>query len=539
LAQLGFDCNADMVSNDPLLDNLADALPTGLKLRVYHISTRPTPSSALFSAVTGQPEEPTRCESHFLSIASPRDHDARDEILVYAIEVLIFTTARLTNIFVSKADSSGFSHLLKKTAGSASIIRTITTSFLEFIINSRPKGAQLVLSLFARSQSQYLFPGSIENAEKHVLDDRQLIKWWCRTLDPIVRGQHLDNTQKTSLAHVIVPGCDKGETRVFFPATARQDPPGQAKWICSYPVNRLAEDVTAPLRSLIPRLPDDPKARFLDDLDGEHIDDQGQWRSVRSLDQFWEMMSYRQECSAGRLVGFIWVVFGNVPRPAQITDQREAKEQPVSLGGQDPLPPIPDQSQVNSGAVDSPTALDSTDLDPTSLPRSPLPLSSLLPPQLVRSLEATANTGSQAGAKTFSDVEGSPPLWSEEGRGELVITANDYDTLMQHLLELDFAGQEQAMKETRSWISKAAGLAKTNSWGRLLEGRCTKNESAILLGAPNGQQACVNVLTGVRKKRKAEAMDTGLQSTPLPNLATPGILAVALGSGLVRKKPKA
>ena len=69
-----------------------------------------------------------------------------------------------------------------------------------------------------------------------------------------------------------------------------------------------------PVRCLIPRLPDDPKTRFVIDLDNEVIDSDSQevvsnqWKSVKALDQFWDMMAFRQECSAGRLVGFLWLV---------------------------------------------------------------------------------------------------------------------------------------------------------------------------------------------------------------------------------------
>src|SRR5208282_769802 len=86
-----------------------------------------------------------------------------------------------------------------------------------------------------------------------------------------------------------------------------------------------------PPRCLVPRFPDDPKSRFLDELDGELSISQGkavdgEWRSVKTLDQFWEMMAFRQECSAGRLVGFIWIVFESLVRPQP--------EDPESAGSQ-------------------------------------------------------------------------------------------------------------------------------------------------------------------------------------------------------------
>src|SRR6266487_4672259 len=35
----------------------------------------------------------------------------------------------------------------------------------------------------AWAQGQYLFPGSVENSRKHILNDRGLVKWWCRALN--------------------------------------------------------------------------------------------------------------------------------------------------------------------------------------------------------------------------------------------------------------------------------------------------------------------------------------------------------------------
>lgn len=55
-------------------------------------------------------------------------------------------------------------------------------------------------------------------------------------------------------------------------------------------------------RDVVPVFPDDPKARFLHDLKGD-----GQL-STTTLGQFWELMEHRQECSSGRLVGFISMV---------------------------------------------------------------------------------------------------------------------------------------------------------------------------------------------------------------------------------------
>lgn len=90
---------------------------------------------------------------------------------------------------------------------------------------------------------------------------------------------------------VYIPGVDKHKIKSYYPESGTWEcvPPGQAK---EGDTDILAKDV-------IPVFPDDPKARFLYDLKSD-----GQLSSA-TLSQFWELMEHRQECSSGRLVGFI------------------------------------------------------------------------------------------------------------------------------------------------------------------------------------------------------------------------------------------
>jgi len=91
---------------------------------------------------------------------------------------------------------------------------------------------------------------------------------------------------------VYIPGVDKHQIRSYFPA-------GQ-EWECK-PPGFTSEEASRTMlaREVIPVFPDDPKARFLVDLD---YDDQ---LPLTTLDKFWAMMEHRQECSSGHLVGFI------------------------------------------------------------------------------------------------------------------------------------------------------------------------------------------------------------------------------------------
>ncbi|KAK5941042.1 hypothetical protein PMZ80_006319 [Knufia obscura] len=626
------------MSSTPFLDNfsdfLANTLRVGTNLRVYHVSTPPTPTTPIFASLPGKQEEPTTCESHFLAVSQPystrledfssdtavtsndENTKADNHVLVLGIEVLIFTTNTLTTIFVSKADSSGFlTRPPHSTQASSSIIRSVISAFLSWLVSrnlssrtpetsnvtrhepdphppntenerissvkeasvpdpnpkSRERRRRLVLSLFARSQNQYLFPGSIENATKHVLDDRQLIKWWCRVLDGLVerewavdvtpRAQSADanasangagtsaqaqhspsgstsvsaSVKVTPQAYVIVPGCDRSETiRSFFPPAARYVRPGAvSRWHNSYPDQHLVDgealssgtdaSVGIPVRCMIPRLPDDPKARYCEDLDHAGTDDQGRWRDIRSLQQFWETMEYRQECAAGRLVGFIWVIFDGGRVMAETTNG-------AATASDGRLSDVPNgHAQPDN-------------------PRTP-PIKTLP-----------------------DDATRSPP--STLAPASIVLSAEQYNTLADYLINhTDFAGLELARKSTRDWIDKVRELSGASLFGVDVEGQAaavgtlssSREDSGISLsqtgaGEKHGRDETeaegprVNVLTGVRKKRKVEGEgrngddvhdgtsgvgivdDKQVEPDAIPGVNGDG--ARTLSAGLVRKKPK-
>jgi regulator of Ty1 transposition protein 109 len=518
-----------MAADVSLLHALADTLPTGLELRVYHVSTRPTSVPPLFSGFKERDEEKTYCESHLLSIALPQD-DRPYELLIFAIEVLIFTTQSLTTIFVSKADSTGILDILKLDRSAGSVVKSLTTAFLRFLVRSRREGPRVVLSLFARSQNQYLFPGSVEYSGKHVLDDRQLIKWWCRTLDPIITYSSIGDIEPKLLdtkAYLLVPGCDKTETKAFFPPDARLGTPTTSRWQASYPMKLLVTDVSAPLRCLIPRLPDDPKSRFLTDLD-DSKDKKGHWRSVRTMDQFWEMMSFRQECSAGRLVGFIWVVFGDQDaKSTTMASTGHANEEHGARNGTEVVaPPSPGTSQVAGSRVAPMPEVSVDDLQEIALPSSPPPSSPVLPPHEPGTRDA-GDADAEAAAQYYDESQTLPVSWPKETRGEVIVDSEQYDTLTDHLLKLDFSTRADGEKSTSSFIAKAAELAG-NFWGKSITGRNVRFESTRAAAMPRGNG--VNILTGIRKKRKADVVEG--KAAVLDQRVN------VLSAGLIRKKAK-
>ncbi|BAE63743.1 unnamed protein product [Aspergillus oryzae RIB40] len=555
-------------------DLLAKVLPTGVKVTIRHISSAPTPCTALFTPPPGEESESTFCENHFLTVSVNADEHDGPEIIVFGIEVLVYSTAHLTTVFVSKADSTGFLHLLKN-APKVSLIRRISNGFLSFLVQTHQRpGVRLVVSLFARAQNQYLFPGSIENSGKHVLDDRGLIKWWCRVVDPILReyepesGSHekglldraMESAKSSATAFLIVPGCDKFETRGFFPGTAKSDDKERPRWLNSYPLHQLCDNTNAPPRCLVPRFPDDPKTRFLLNLDDElpqkleaagSKEGAGQWRSVKSLDQFWEMMSFRQECSAGRLVGFLWLVINppGLVNSVQMTSSRPVFKEKAE-GSLTTTVPVYDKvdSKPTGTAVSVSTDSQSSDTakDSTAEATSGGPVQD--------PSTQTGSLSSETHPKVQPNTDQNAFYWPEAGRGHAVMSEEDYKTAINFLLEQDFYNEKVSIASTKAWSEKVASIVDQLWVGQQVTGRNTSGESA------DKHAPTTNIInTGLVRKRKkdepsqattatsaqkegcegngtvstavtAEASTTGTNESPGVNV---------LQANLIRKKKKA
>lgn len=596
---LHFHPNMADPSSASLGDLLAEALPQGAKFTFYHISTPPTKCGAIFSAPPGARSERTYCESHFLNVSitpddeqQQRDHKAPGEVLVFAIEVLIYTTSHLTTIFVSKADSTGYLSLLKLPRTTSSPIRAISTTFVSWLVKHRQRPAtRLVVSLFARAQDQYLFPGSIENTSKHVADDTALVKWWCKVLDPVLRAYtpeasgkpHSDPVaQTTAQGHLIIPGFERNDTMRFFPPSVRADPPEQKRWKHGHPLLDISRHPSAPPRCLIPHFPDDPKSRYMDELDDELPDGgnssvtspsrgTGQWRSVRSLEQFWEMMSFRQECSSGRLVGFIWVVF--TPTDVDTTSDASDDADAAALG-----PSGQSQAITNSLAemlAQPPTTPPKKDKKSSSRNSSRTPrrrsskLTGPIIPRLPRIKSSSSqtsnpdNTAATSASSTAAPSSSSVPessryyVWPAHSRGTLVVDEKDYKRATDLLLHHNFAERVIATVSTRRWIEEVAVLGSrggTTGWGVVVVGRNAAATATISAAAAehgsgvgnNGAQTINTLNTSmVRKKRKgggtdADAVQQQQQQQPSPDdkAAAAGGGVNVLSAGLVRKKPK-
>lgn len=513
-----------MATPDSLKDRLAGSLSEGFRCKIRYIRSPARPCDPLFAPLPGDEPEKTRLSSHFLAVSieaeSQTQEIASPDVLVLGIETLVYSTKHLTTIFVSKADSTGY--LPQQRLSPAKAILTTFLWWLAERERAKHWNRKVVISLFARSQSQYLFPGSAENSQKHVLDDRQLIKWWARVLDPIFPETHDAENGPTCDGYITVPGYEGGELRQFMPPMSLQS--AKKRWTAGNPLVELARTrqlpPNAPARSLLPRFPDDPKARFMQDLDGEVgiADDTttspskrkgGKWNSIRDLDRFWEAMEFRQECSSGRLVGFLWLVMQ--PKGSGIDQaSQEASQESV-------------ESSTNGPSVQ---ADNETSLSKITSKRRLKPLSGPIVPRQPRlkggssSLTATSDL---AGMVNSDTVDGA--VLSKEG----------YDKAMQTLLHLDFATLDSAAESTKKWESEIAGIGGFQAdWSIHVSGT-VKSQASLPASNGSNDSADVNDLGGmVRKKRKNDS-----QSDVQHPVATPEAAAVnVLTSSMVRKKPK-
>ncbi|TVY42237.1 Histone acetyltransferase [Lachnellula occidentalis] len=549
-----------------LLERLATVLPNDTNFNIYHLSTPPTRTSAIYSAPPNTRPDRTYCENHFLAASistSAKDHGAESkEVLVYAIEVLIYSTAYDSTFFVSKADSTGYMHHLALQKGTPSPLRNISATFLQHLVEQHQRpNIRCVISLFARAQDQYLFPGSVEYGGKHVLDDRGLVRWWCRVLDPLIDEAKASVSSKWAQVkgYLTIPGLDSHETLSYIP----KGNPRNLSWTIGHPlqeISRHANDV--PPRCLIPHYPDDPKARYLDELDDEITKGSdagsGQWKSVRNIDQFWDMMAFRQECSAGRMVGFIWIVFTpkiqHEPAHAVKSDTQSTfmsnDSQPWDdtsfLGVPDgsSLPVTPATSfNASSQARPLSSPLKAND-DFNEPPASQQSVQSAKPrPSKRKKLTGPINPreprikteNSSIKSEILLRPESTPYyLWKPEGRGQVIVDESGYKRVTELLLRLDFANLELATSSSRRWINEVRSSAlgsMAEAWGHNVVG--TKAVERVHVAGAAGVNSLNMGL--VRKKRKA-APDESNISPPAKNDTIPAVNV--LGASMIRKKAK-
>lgn len=529
-------------TDNGLRARLEPILPKDRQFGIYHLSTPPTKSAALYSAPPNERPDRTFCESHFLAVsikvptedATIAPDEKQKNVLVFGVEVLIYSTIHTTTLFVSKADSTGYLNLLKLPKGTPSPIREVCGAFVSHLVEKRRrKDKQFIVSLFARAQSQYLFPGSVKNSGKHVLDDRGLVKWWCRVLSPL-----LETPPKGSLppwgsvqGYLVVPGLEEYETRAFLPRAMLPS------WSLTHPLEKIShytkEFDWVPPRCLIPRYPDDPKSRFRDELDEEAAQsggmrNAGTWKSVKTLDVFWEMMAFRQECSSGRMTGFIWVVFDDESQdglPPAAPETPRKQQRTISISTPSTTPRKLFGGAASSSAKSQKAAAKREKDKKTKAKKKLRGIIVTRPPRVKTELKNYLLTQPSSTPYYF---------WPAGGRGARIVGEGAYKRIVELLLHLDFATLDKASGSTRRWVSE---VGMGSAWGYEVTGKMDV-PAAVEGGGGSAAAPVVNNLSGlVKRKRSTTEAGTVAPAAAVADAVPNGAVNV-LGGGLVRKKSK-
>ncbi|AMD22771.1 HHR002Cp [Eremothecium sinecaudum] len=291
-------------------------------------------------AVDELKKDPTQVKTvkseHFITISY-------NEKVFYALEVMVYIIVDNVDakaerfIFISKADTSGYCDVKVST-------RLITRAILEYLISIDPlhylAKVQLLdkedvsneespsatskdkpenqtdvevgagshvdqkikeptfvfidcpyqfitkISLFTRAEAQYLFPDSADSPNKHLLSGQKLLRWWLSIIDDLLST----NFESDSIARLQIPGEEKKTINLYLRNMQFKN------WQVG-DIFHDSEDELAMYR--IPVFEDDPKGRFLSELEQE-----GRVAAVK-FSTFWLEIQARSEFRLGALVSVI------------------------------------------------------------------------------------------------------------------------------------------------------------------------------------------------------------------------------------------
>ncbi|KAI9463804.1 histone acetylation protein-domain-containing protein [Russula earlei] len=339
-------------------DHLLAALNTLPDVREFYIHvlvTAPAKDNSLYPYASPRPRLYVQ---DILVLLSEQANPDSPRLLVAAIEACIYL-APATDcaiLYMSKIDSTGQGLAPPPTAN-------LVRAFIRWYADpaTRPVAARhLWVQLFARAQRQYLFPNSSDYPAKRPLSDARLCAWWQRVFNQVGADMReaVGGEGRVEMYYVL-PGHNELEAQqvmggASFPSTSTATP----QWLYGHPYTqtKIPLPCSPPeglhnLGHYIPSFEDDPKNRFMDEIaftdtpvsprkrprtdtprdtgDGPESQDRERDKDKKDLpmgelgkvglDEFWERMSFRQECVVGAVTGFfsigISVSEDRVPSP--------------------------------------------------------------------------------------------------------------------------------------------------------------------------------------------------------------------------------
>ena len=330
-----------------LRDHLLAALSQLPGTREFHLHvlvSAPRKSNSLFPFA--KPKPPRVYVQDILLLLSEQPNPSAPRLIVSAVEACVYVnpTTSCAVLYVAKVDSTGQA---ARPSPTGVLVRGLVGWYVD--PRTRPVDVDCVwVQLFARAQKQYLFPNSNEWEGKRPLSDVRLCAWWKRLLTRVagdVEGLAAEGKGDMKMKlYYILPGYNETEAehalRIAAPTTETNTTTTKLQWEYGHPYSQTEIPLPCPpdtsqdnLGHIIPYFDDDPKSRFMDEIayttDGEikspvrkrartvaseegAVDTSHTTEDVKPLgelgkvtaDEFWERMSFRQECVAGAVTGF-------------------------------------------------------------------------------------------------------------------------------------------------------------------------------------------------------------------------------------------
>ena len=338
---------------DALLASLAKS-PGTREFHLHVLVSSPRKHSSLYPFACPRPK--TYLQDILVLLSEQSTPDA-PRLFVSAIEASVYHIPSTSSaiVYVSKVDSTG-----QATAPSPTpiLVRALVSYYASPA--TRPLSVDHVwVHLFARAQGQYLFPNSADFPGKRPLTDIKLCAWWKHQLSKV--AEELDAQAVRTRLYYLLPGL--GELEASCSLDRIYSSPSSASWVYGHPYSQT--DLLLPgvsgrntpyLGQIIPWFDDDPKARFMDEIaytteaegvksperkrprmdraglgpsdeGGEDNPDKKDTHSPKeeqttkalkkvSVNEFWERMSFRQECIAGAVTGFFVMAISSTCSPS-------------------------------------------------------------------------------------------------------------------------------------------------------------------------------------------------------------------------------
>ncbi|KIP06827.1 hypothetical protein PHLGIDRAFT_128016 [Phlebiopsis gigantea 11061_1 CR5-6] len=372
----------------PSTHNLRDALLSALKtlpgtreFYLHVLVSSPYRHTGLFPYAHPRPrvylQEVFVLLSERASPESPRQ-------LVSAVELFVYTVPATSCgvLHVSKVDSTGQGTAPPPTS---TLVKTLLSYYADPA--TRPiRVDTLWIQLFARAQNQYLFPNSSEHPGKRPLSDVKLCAWWKRVLGEVASASQAKSQDAKLGLYYLLPGYNELEAiNSLHTVSLSANTVLPVQWVYGHQYSQTELPLPCPpsqgvhnLGHSIPSFDDDPKSRFMDEIahttegdivksperkrprngskssakdkdkaaardtpdesNAKEYKPEGELQKV-AADEFWERMSFRQECVSGAVTGFFAL---GISTPAVPADAK-----PTSSSVPPPLAPQPGQVAPN------------------------------------------------------------------------------------------------------------------------------------------------------------------------------------------------